>query len=165
MYHLWLLLFCTTYWVGRRALSGRSSSILGNKCGHVLSLWYPRHFHSFWQRSMCFVGSSLGWNLVICIWAVNFCPPNLSTKYVDAIVQLCSQFWLVPHHRASCPIKDSTRLCRRPWSSIFLVTSLRCIVGDSISLNLNFEFAMLFRIKVKCSLVFFSIILGRIDIE
>ena len=69
------------------------------------------------------------------------------------------------HHHAAWLVKDSNSLCRRPWSPIFFVTSLRCTVGDSISLNLNFEFAMLFGIKVGYSLIFFSIILGPIDIE
>lgn len=103
-------------------LLGKSSSVVGNKCGHVCSSWYLIRFHSFWKRSTCFVRSSLGWNLVIYAWVVNFYPPNLSIKYIDAIVQLCSWFWWVPHHRATWPVKDSTRLCRRPWSLIFLVT-------------------------------------------
>ena len=146
-------------------LLGRSSSIVGNKCGHVHSSWYLRRFHSFWHRSTCFVGSSPGWNLMICTWAFNFCPPNLSMKYVEADVQLCSQFWWVPHHHVAWPVKDLTRLWRQPWSPIFLVTSLRCYVGDSISLNLNFEFVVLFGIKVGYSLIFFSITLGTMDIE
>ena len=146
-------------------LLGRSSSVVGNKCGHVRSSCYLRHFHSFWQRSTCFVKSSPRWNLVICDWAVSFCLPNLSMKYVDVVVQLCSRFWWVTHHRVAWPVKDSTRLCRRPWSPIFLVTSLRCTTGDSISLNLNFEFAMLFGMKVGYSLICFSITLGTMDIE
>ena len=42
---------------------------------------------------------------------------------------------------------------------------LRCSASDSISLNLNLEFVVLFGIKVRYSLIFFSITLGTMDIE
>ena len=78
-------------------------------------------------------------------------------KYVEADVQLCSRFWWVPHHHVAWPVKDSTKLCRRPWSPKFLATVLRCSASDYVSLNLNFTFVVLFGIIVRYSLICFSI--------
>ena len=119
-------------------LFGKSSRLDGNRWGHVHLSWYPSHFHSFWHSSIWFVGSSPGWNVSMSSCAVSFWPPNHSMKYVDAIVQLWSRDERIPHQRVACPVKDSTKLCRWPWSPIFFETSFKWIVGESTSLNINF---------------------------
>ena len=146
-------------------LFGKSSRVDRNRWGHVHSLWYPSHFHSFWHSSICFVGSYPRWNVLMLAYAVSFWPPNHSTKHVDAVIQLWSRNWWVPHQCVACPVKYSTKLCRQPWSPIFFETSFKWIVEESSSLNINFGVLTLVGIRVGYSFTFFSIILGTIDIE
>lgn len=69
--------------------------------------------------------------------AVSLFPPNLSTKYVEAVVQVCSRWAWVLHQRAAWPVKVYTKLCSRPCSPIFLDTSYTWMAGDPLSLNLS----------------------------
>ena len=146
-------------------LFGKLSRVDGNIWGHVHSSWYPSHFLSLWHSSIFFTGSSPRWNVLMSACVVSFWPPNCLTKYVDVVVQLWSRDWWVPHQRATCPVKDSTKLCRRPWLPIFFETSFKWIVGEYASLNINFGMLTLFGIRVGYYFTFFSIILGTPDIE
>ena len=62
-------------------------------------------------------------------------------------------------------MKDYTKICRQPWSPIFFDTSLKWIVGEFASLNLNFGLLTLVGIRVGYSFTLFSMIFGTIDIE
>ena len=145
-------------------LFGKSTRVDGNKCGHAHSSLYPSFLHSFshvliWSSGFC------PW-MNIDIWAslVNFSPPNLSTKKVQAAVQVCSLVWWVSHHLAACPVKVSTRLWSRPCSPIFLETCSTCMTGDSLSLYLGICVVFtLVGCKVGYSLIFFSNIFGTMD--
>ena len=137
-------------------LFGMLSRVDGNRWGHVRSSWYPSRFHSLWHSLICFVGSSPGWNVLMSAYAFSFWPPKRSTKYVDVVIQLWSRDWWVPHQRVACPVKDSTKLCRQPWSPIFFDTSFKCIVGEFASLNLNFGVLTLVGIIVGYTFTFFQ---------
>ena len=146
-------------------LLSKSLRVDGNRWVHVHSSWYPSCFHSFWHSLIWLVRSSPWWNVLILACVVNFWHPNRSTKYVDVVVQLWSRDWWVPHQHDAFPVKDSTKLCRWPWSPIFFETSFKWIVGGSSSLNLYFGFLTLFGMRVGYSFTLFSTILGTIDID